>query len=81
MSARFYDVRNNRVKRENLMRNVLYFVLLVCLFSGFSNSVDADTIRGKVVDEFGSPVEGVMVSAIDDVHRKWISVFLSLIHI
>ena len=57
------------------MRNVLYFVLLACLFSGFSNSVDADTIRGKVVDQFGSPVEGVMVSAIDDVHRKWTSVF------
>ena len=57
------------------MRNFKLFVLLVCLFAVFSNSVDAETIRGKVIDQFGSPVEGVMVSAIDDVHRKWTSVF------
>jgi putative heme-binding domain-containing protein len=33
------------------------------------------SIRGKVVDASENPVEGVMVSAIDDEHRKWQSVF------
>ncbi|MFK7820234.1 MAG: SMP-30/gluconolactonase/LRE family protein [Planctomycetaceae bacterium] len=35
----------------------------------------AETIRGHVVDQSGKPVEGVMVSAIDDEQRKWVSVF------
>ena len=46
-------------------------VLPLCLFS---SQAKAETIRGKVVDESGKPVEGVMVSAIDDEHRKWTSV-------
>ena len=41
----------------------------------FGGAVDAETIRGKVVDQAGKPIEGVMVSAIDDEHRKWTSVF------
>ena len=32
-------------------------------------------IEGRVVDSAGKGIEGVMVSAIDDEHRKWISVF------
>ncbi|MEM7477690.1 MAG: c-type cytochrome [Planctomycetota bacterium] len=35
----------------------------------------AESIRGKILNEAGKPVEGVMVSAIDDKHRKWTSVF------
>ena len=35
------------------------------------------TLRGTVVDASGEPVSGVMVSAIDDEHRKWVSVFTS----
>ena len=38
-------------------------------------SAQAETIHGTVSDESGKPVEGVMVSAIDDEHRKWTSVF------
>ncbi|MDG2221724.1 MAG: carboxypeptidase regulatory-like domain-containing protein [Rubripirellula sp.] len=38
-------------------------------------SIQAATISGRVVDQSGKPIEGVMVSAIDDEHRKWISVF------
>ena len=41
----------------------------------FSSPVDAETIRGKVVDQSDKPIEGVMVSAIDAEHRKWTSVF------
>ena len=41
----------------------------------FSGPIAAETIRGKVVDQAGKPIEGVMVSAIDDEHRKWTSVF------
>jgi putative heme-binding domain-containing protein len=48
------------------------FTLGLLLSSG---PVDAETIRGKVVDQSGKPIEGVMVSAIDAEHRKWTSVF------
>ena len=40
-----------------------------------SGSAQAEFIRGTIVDESGKPIEGVMVSAIDDDHRKWTSVF------
>ena len=53
---------------------MLLFTLLTA-----GNSVAADaaghSIRGKVVNAAGQGVEGVMVSAIDDQHRKWVSVF------
>ena len=41
----------------------------------FNVQAEAETIRGIVSDQAGRPVEGVMVSAIDDEHRKWTSVF------
>ncbi len=47
----------------------LAFVLVM------TGSAQAEFIRGTVVDESGKPIEGVMVSAIDDDHRKWTSVF------
>ena len=36
---------------------------------------NAESISGSIVDTSGKPVSGVMVSAIDDEHRKWTSVF------
>ena len=48
------------------------FVWAISLFSG---PVDAETIRGKVIDQSDKPIEGVLVSAIDAEHRKWTSVF------
>ena len=54
------------------------FVILTGFASAlflFGGAVDAETIRGKVVDQAGKPIEGAMVSAIDDEHRKWTSVF------
>ena len=54
----------------------------ITLLAGFMTAsilslqpVHAETIRGKVVDQAGKPIEGAMVSAIDDEHRKWTSVF------
>jgi hypothetical protein len=38
-------------------------------------TAQAETIRGKVTDVAGEPMEGVMVSAFDSVHNKSISVF------
>ena len=38
-------------------------------------AVNAESIRGTIVDEAAKPVAGVMVSAIDGEHRKWTSVF------
>jgi virginiamycin B lyase len=48
---------------------------LILAFFLLYDQVDAETIRGKVVDRSGKPMEGVMVSAVDDEHRKWTSVF------
>ena len=55
-----------------------HFALLAGFASAlffFSGPIAAETIRGKVVDQAGESIEGVMVSAIDDEHRKWTSVF------
>jgi len=51
------------------------FAVMVASFQMMIPSAQAETIRGTVSDESGKPVEGVMVSAIDDEHRKWTSVF------
>lgn len=48
------------------------FASAIFLFNG---ETSAETIRGKVVDQAGQHIEGVMVSAIDAEHRKWTSVF------
>ncbi len=50
-------------------------LILVCAISTAATRARAESIAGKVVDQSGKPVEGVMVSAIDDQHRKWTSVF------
>ncbi len=50
-------------------------ILYLVLFLFITQTSTADDIRGKVVDKDDQPVEGVMVSAIDDEHRKWTSVF------
>ncbi|MDB4614599.1 carboxypeptidase regulatory-like domain-containing protein [bacterium] len=51
-------------------------IALTFIFAAtFAFDTNAETIRGKVVDQSDQPVEGVMVSAIDDGHRKWTSVF------
>ncbi len=41
----------------------------------FAQSDTSRSISGRVVDSSGTGVGGVMVSAIDDEHRKWVSVF------
>ena len=56
-------------------------IALLALFSQFSLATEPATeanssvIAGTVVDATGKGVEGVMVSAIDEEHRKWVSVF------
>ena len=60
--------------KDAMKKSVVLFcssltVMLSCAFS------QAATIQGTVVNEKNMPVEGVMVSAIDTEHRKWISVF------
>ncbi len=58
------------------MRNrICFFVVATASLQMMSASAQAETIRGTVADESGKPIEGVMVSAIDDEHRKWTSVF------
>jgi putative heme-binding domain-containing protein len=57
------------------MTNSIRLAGLTSAFFLFCGLVHAEAIRGKVVDQSGKPIEGVMVSAIDDEHRKWTSVF------
>jgi putative heme-binding domain-containing protein len=57
------------------MRYWILFSALVAASLQGTGPVHAETIRGTVSDQDGRPVEGVMVSAIDDEHRKWTSVF------
>ena len=54
---------------------ICFFVVATASIQMMNASAQAETIRGTVSDESGKPVEGVMVSAIDDEHRKWTSVF------
>ena len=49
-------------------------LLFIFLLASSLNAADA-SISGKVVDASGAGLEGVMVSAVDDENRKWISVF------
>ena len=48
--------------------------LLATMFAMISPAA-AKSLTGKVTDPKGSPMSGVMVSAFDEKHRKWISVF------
>ena len=58
------------------MRNwICFLVVATASLQMMYASAQAETIRGTVSGESGKPVEGVMVSAIDDEHRKWTSVF------
>ena len=58
------------------MRNrICFFVIAAASLQMMNASTQAETIHGTVSDESGKPVGGVMVSAIDDEHRKWTSVF------
>jgi virginiamycin B lyase len=58
------------------MRNwICFLVVATASLQMMCASAQAETIRGTVSGESGKPVEGVMVSAIDDEHRKWTSVF------
>jgi putative heme-binding domain-containing protein len=61
---------------DNLMKQYLLSLAgFVLAFSPVGCPVDAETIRGTVVDQADNRIEGVMVSAIDAEHRKWTSVF------
>ncbi|MEE2642515.1 MAG: c-type cytochrome [Planctomycetota bacterium] len=54
------------------------FCLVAVILAGplvAASDVPGHSISGRVVDSAGLGVEGVMVSAIDDEQRKWISVF------
>lgn len=58
------------------MKNWTILCVIAATVMQFAGSAaQADTISGTVSDQAGRPVEGVMVSAIDDEHRKWTSVF------
>jgi putative heme-binding domain-containing protein len=48
---------------------------MICSPHGQAVEDSVHSIRGTVVDTSGTGVEGVMVSAVDDQHRKWTSVF------
>ena len=51
----------------------MFAVAVVSLY--IIGPAQAESISGTIADASGKPIEGVMVSAIDDEHRKWTSVF------
>lgn len=51
------------------------FAMAAVIFSFIIGPAQAGSISGTISDASGKPIEGVMVSAIDDEHRKWTSVF------
>ena len=57
------------------MKSSITCLTFVAAIIQINPQVQAEAIRGTVSDQTGRPVEGVMVSAIDDAHRKWTSVF------
>ncbi|MGY8771381.1 MAG: virginiamycin B lyase family protein, partial [Pirellulales bacterium] len=59
----------------DIVTNTSRATLAVLLFAAYLLPIQADTISGKVVDQYDKPIEGAMVSAIDAEHRKWTSVF------
>ena len=58
---------------SNVFRAGLVGVLLIASTALAESKVA--TISGKVVNAAGDGLEGVMVSAVDDEQRKWVSVF------
>ena len=73
---------NNRGPGRTIRSIQVVLVVLIASFmanlSGIeSRASDKDNgrISGRILDAQGKAIEGVMVSAIDDEHRKWTSVF------
>ena len=64
---------------SSILRKLCIFLILVLVVTNSSTVSSAEnsewSISGRVVDSSGKGIEGVMVSAIDDERRKWISVF------
>ena len=58
-----------------MRQGLVSFATFILAIVACNNQLDAATIRGKVVNQSGNAVEGVMVSAIDAEHRKWTTVF------
>ena len=58
-----------------LRLTITCFTSMLLAINGFAAEPAAHSIEGRVVESGGKGIEGVMVSAIDDDHRKWTSVF------
>ena len=67
------EVAKPALRENRLMKNLISFLAVAAAL--ITGSARAESIRGTVTDASGKPLEGVMVSAIDDEHRKWTSVF------
>ena len=78
---RSLERESNHARAETLDEfryGVVAAVMLVALLlqiPAVAAEPSGSMITGKIVDASGDAVEGVMVSAIDDDHRKWTSVF------
>ncbi len=64
-------------RRPRITSSLAFAVAVLMFFCTTASAVEpaSSTIAGRIVDASGNGVEGVMVSAIDDEHRKWTSVF------
>ncbi len=57
------------------MKNTLLTAVLAASILAAADGIYAETISGTVSDPSGKPIAGVMISAFDKGHRKFVSVF------
>ena len=72
-----YSMNSLIIHSNSVVRLTLFMACLVTMGNIITSAKDTSgkSISGKIVDTSGQGVAGVMVSAIDDEQRKWISVF------
>ena len=71
-----HDFGPRRYSSPKLLQGFVTGVLAFLFgITSFASEVQTRSIEGRVVESSGNGIEGVMVSAIDDEHRKWTSVF------
>ena len=71
---REYNLTRPKLLTSSATVMCVMLVLLLLSIPVACAEAGGSTIAGKIVDASGEPVQRVMVSAIDDEHRKWTSV-------
>jgi hypothetical protein len=68
-------LNHNRLTGGSFVTKKLVFVVAILTLGASIAPLSAEEIRGRVIDQSGQPMEGVMISATDEDHRRTTSVF------